>query len=80
VSSRLTASTSGTTGSTPLTYTYQWLRATTADGTYTAISGATSSRYRLVSADRGRYIKVRLVATNSAGTSTVTSAATTIIR
>ena len=80
VSSRLTASTSGTTGSTPLTYTYQWLRATTADGTYTAISRATSSTYRLVSADRGRYIKVRLVATNSAGTSTVTSAATTIIR
>jgi hypothetical protein len=80
VSSRLTASTSGTTGSTPLTYTYQWLRATTADGTYTAISRATSSTYRLVSADRGRYIKVRLVATNSAGTSTATSAATTIIR
>jgi hypothetical protein len=80
VSSRLTASTSGTTGSTPLKYTYQWLHATTADGTYTAISRATSSTYRLVSADRGRYIKVRLVATNSVGTSTVTSAATTIIR
>ena len=79
VGSRLTASTSGTTGSTPLTYTYQWFRATTSAGTYVAISGATTSTYRLVTADRGQYIKVRLVATNSAGTSTVTSAATTII-
>ena len=79
VGSRLTASTSGTTGSAPLTFTYQWFRATTSTGTYVAISGATASTYRLVTADRGQYIKVRLVATNSAGTSTVTSAATTII-
>ncbi|MEI7647209.1 MAG: hypothetical protein WCJ48_02825 [Actinomycetes bacterium] len=79
VGSRLTASTSGTTGSAPLTYTYQWFRATTSAGTYLAISGATASTYRLVTADSGQYIKVRLVATNSAGTSTVTSAATTII-
>ncbi|MCX6419080.1 MAG: hypothetical protein NTU50_06630 [Actinobacteria bacterium] len=79
VSSRLTASTLGTTGSTPITYTYQWLRATTSAGTYIAISGATSSTYRLVTADRGQYIKVRLIATNTAGTSTATSSATTII-
>ena len=79
VGSRLTASTSGTTGSAPLTYTYQWFRATTSAGTYLAISGATASTYRLVTADSGQYIKVRLIATNTAGTSTATSAATTII-
>lgn len=79
VGNRLSASTVGTTGSTPITYTYQWLRSTTAGGTYTAISGATSSRYLLATADRGQYIKVRLTATNTAGTSTATSAATTII-
>ncbi|GAA1962065.1 hypothetical protein GCM10009776_25900 [Microbacterium deminutum] len=50
---------------------YQWLR----DGT--AISGATSSTYRLVSADAGRAISVKVTGTQSGfATITKTSAAT----
>lgn len=37
--------------------TYRWLRAYTANGEYTAISGATGKRYSLTSHDLGKYIK-----------------------
>lgn len=40
------------------TVTYQWKRADTFSGTYTNISGATSSTYLLSSQDVNKYIKV----------------------
>ena len=45
------------------TVTYQWIRSTTATGTYSNISGATSSTYTLVSGDATYYIKVRVTGT-----------------
>jgi len=75
VNSTLTASTSCTTGSSTISYTYVWSRSATSGGTYTPISLATKSTYKLVTADRGQYLKVTVVATNMAGTSTATSAA-----
>ena len=43
--------------------TYQWKRADSSGGSYTAISGATNSQYTLTAADYGKFIKV--VATGS---------------
>lgn len=57
------------TGSTPITYARQWQR----DGVN--ISGETSSAYTLVAADAGHNVRVRVVATNSAGSTTAFSAA-----
>ena len=59
----LTASTSGISdgnGLTSPTYSYQWLRANTAAGTGSEISGARSTTYRLVEADQGKYVRVRV--------------------
>jgi PKD repeat protein len=55
------------------TASYQWQRATTSGGTYTAIAGATATTYTPVAGDGGYYIKVVATGTGSyAGT--VTSA------
>ena len=59
----LTADTSGISdgnGLTSPTYSYQWLRAGTAAGTGSEISGARSTTYRLVEADQGKYLRVRV--------------------
>ena len=56
-------------GTTPITYTYQWYRGAT------LISGATSNTYVLVQADAGNAsnITCQVTATNSTGTATATS-------
>ena len=74
----LTSST-GTWNNTPTSYTYQWSRASTSGGSYVNISGATSNTYVLVPADVGQYLKVAVTATNSGGSATDTSTATTVI-
>lgn len=62
VGQTLSASTGTWTGIPTPTFTYQWYR-----GSSTVISGATSSTYTLVEADIGNQIKVRVTATNAAG-------------
>ncbi len=75
----LDASTGSWTGS-PSSYTYQWKRANTADGTYFNISSETSNQYILTDDDIGSYIKVSVVAVNGAGVSSAAlSAATSIV-
>ena len=77
----LTAARGSWAGSPSVTYKYQWYRCTSssiAAGPYssstqkpascTLISGATSSTYRAATLDRGRYLSVRITATNRAGT------------
>ena len=59
----LTAGTSGISdgnGLTTVSYSYQWLRADTADAAGEDISAATSATYRLVEADQGKYVRVRV--------------------
>ncbi len=73
----LTAS-SGTWSGSP-TYAYQWQRASTAGGSYSNISGATSSTYTLVAADVGQYLKVNVTATNSGGSASALSSASSQI-
>ena len=72
-------STTGVWNNTPSSYTYQWLRAATLGGSYSIISGATSSTYTLASADVGQFIKVAVTASNLGGSTTDTSTATAVI-
>src|SRR5581483_3096022 len=72
----LTASPGTWSGSTPMTFTYQWKRCNTAGASCTAVTGATSTTYALTSADIGFTMRVTVVATNGAGASTYPSAVT----
>lgn len=58
--------------------TFRWLRAATSDGTYRAISGATSSTYVLTSSDANQYIKFEATPVSTiapvAGTSVLSAA------
>jgi hypothetical protein len=79
VGQTLTSST-GTWSGTPTSYAYQWKRADTSSGSYTDISGANTSTYVLTSDDVSKFIKVGVIATNAAGSSSQTlSTATTAI-
>jgi subtilisin len=68
IGATLTANTGSWTGS-GVTLTQQWLRCTAASGldTCSAIAGATGTTYGPVVADAGRYLHVRVVATNAEG-------------
>jgi hypothetical protein len=58
------------------TYTYQWKRASSASGTYSNISGATSLTYTLTDNDIDQYLKFAVTATNTSGSTTELSSAT----
>lgn len=68
----LTAST-GTWTNSPTSYSYQW----NADGT--AISGATSSTYALITSELGDTITVTVTATNSLGSTSATSSSSSTV-
>jgi len=82
---KLTATTGTWSGTQPITFAYQWVRCGTdggkPDGSNCAvISGATSSSYTLTGSEVGFRIRVRVTATNSAGSATVASNATAIVQ
>jgi len=58
----LNAATGEWSPSSGVVYSYVWSRATTATGTKTVITGATSSTHKLVTADSGKYITVSVTA------------------
>lgn len=70
VGSTLTA-VPGTWGPSPVTLTYQWYRSGT------AISGATAKTYRVVAADQGKALSVRVTGTKTGYTSTYRDSART---
>ncbi len=78
VGSNLTIS-NGSWNYSPTGYTYQWSRATSAAGTYTDISGATSNTYTLTNADANLFLKATVTASNIGGSASATSSATTAI-
>lgn len=51
----------------PVTYTYQWQLADTSNGTYTNISGATSSTLLLTAPMEGKFYRYQLTATDANG-------------
>ena len=81
VGTTLTASVGLWTGTTPLLYSYQWLRCGADGGQSTgagcsALSGATGTQYTPASADLAQRLRVQVTARNSLGTATATSNAT----
>jgi hypothetical protein len=68
----LTSTTGTWTGSSPITYSYQWKRGVTNIGT-------NASTYTLVTADAGQSISCQVTATNIVGSASATSNALTVI-
>lgn len=71
-------------GTSPITFSYQWVRCGSNGGAPDGsncpnISGATSTTYTLQSSERGRRIRLRVKASNSAGSKIVASNATATI-
>jgi hypothetical protein len=62
------------------TYRYQWLRCNAHGASCAKIRHATHSTYRLTSHDTGHRLRLRVTATNTAGTAVATSAASSRIR
>jgi hypothetical protein len=75
----LTAHTGTWSGSTPITYGYQWKRCDGAGANCTNISGATATTYTLVSADVDATIIVAVTATNTTGSAAASSGATAVV-
>ena len=84
VGENLSADTSGISdgnGLTSPTYSYQWLRAETADAAGEDISAATSATYTVVEADQSKYLRVRVSFQDDDGNDeTATSDATGPVR
>ncbi len=75
----LTASTGTWTGSSPITYSYQWESCNTSGESCTNVSGATSSTYAIAHEEVGHTIRVKVTAKNSAGEAAATSTATATV-
>jgi glucose/arabinose dehydrogenase len=68
------------TGSTPMTFTYQWSRCDSNGNVCAPISGATGNVYSLTASDVGSRMRAAVNATNGAGSATATSAATAVVK
>ena len=64
----------------PTGYAYQWQRCDSGAANCSAIGGATSRTYALVSDDVGRTLRVVVTATNSGGSTPATSASTAVVQ
>ncbi|HEV2592827.1 MAG TPA: hypothetical protein VGU02_13150 [Gaiellaceae bacterium] len=72
----LTADHGDWSGTTPISYSYQWQRCNPAGNNCAGISGANSRLYDLKSQDVGHSLRVRVTAKNSAGSTAAVSNAT----
>jgi hypothetical protein len=75
----LAASSGSWSGSSPITFTYQWQRCDASGGGCADVGGATSQTYALASPDVGSTIRVAVTATNSAGSASARSPATSVV-
>jgi hypothetical protein len=66
-------------GSTPITYKYQWLRCDSLGSNCTQIKGETSAARTISADDVGHRLRVRVTASNSAGSATAESNATNVV-
>jgi hypothetical protein len=79
VGMRLAAKHGGWRGS-PAAFRYQWLRCSTAGGSCVPISRATRATYRVAKKDAGHRLRLRVTATNAAGTRTASSRPSATVR
>ncbi|MEA2475147.1 MAG: large repetitive protein, partial [Thermoleophilaceae bacterium] len=75
----LTTSNGTWTGTTPMTFAYQWQRCNSSGAACADVGGATSSTYALGSADVGSTMRVRVTASNVVGPAGATSAQTAAV-
>jgi hypothetical protein len=75
----LTAAAGSWSGSTPMTYAYQWRRCDASGGACSSIGGAASASYTLAAADVGQTVRVRVTASNSAGSANAESSQTAVV-
>ena len=73
------SSSTGTWSGSPSAYAYQWKRCDSAGGNCASVTGATASRYTLVSADLGKRMRVTVAASNAGGSGSATSNATSAV-
>ena len=67
-------------GTQPINYAYQWQRCNSTGGNCAPIAGATATAYTLTAADVGSTVEVAVTASNLAGSSTASSAATAVVQ
>lgn len=79
VGNTLTASSGSWSGTTPITYHYQWITCDKSGAGCSNLSGATSSAYLVRSRDVGKTIRVRVTAKNSDGSAQATSDPTAVV-
>jgi hypothetical protein len=80
VGALLSADRGGWSGSSPMSFAYQWVRCGAQVNNCGSIRGATHGSYRLTSADRGRRLIVSVTASNSAGSGSASSGATGVVQ
>ena len=76
---QLLSTSNGTWTGSPTAYSYQWKRCDTSGNNCVAISGARSQTYKVSKADAGTTLKAAVTASNSAGSTTATSAHTATV-
>ena len=75
----LVANTGSWSGTTPISFGFQWLRCNSEGASCSSISGATGTTYALGDSDVGTRIRVNVTATNSEGSASAVSDATAVV-
>lgn len=75
----LVASTGSWSGTTPISFGFQWLRCNAEGASCSSVSGATGTTYVLGNDDVGSRIRVSVTATNSEGSASALSEATSVV-
>ena len=79
VGSRLQANRGEWAGDQPITYTFVWLRCSAQGDNCSEIPGANDTEYEVRDADRGRTLRVRVIARNDRGTTSAISNPTGVV-